>query len=184
MSGPDDLVRESRPAFLSFLKTIGFAAPAAASAAVQSAAPPATAETAKPKWQAPGHWKEAPPGPMLTAKFSVSGDGGKTADVTVSALAGDGGGALMNVNRWRGQLLLQPVGAEDLSKLATVVEIGGNKASVYDMKGTSAKSGNPARMVVLSVPAGGQTWFYKLLGDEAVVEKEKDAFLNFVRSAN
>lgn len=183
MSGPDDLVRESRPAFLNFLKTLRFAAPAEASTAMAATGLPTPDHTGKPTWQAPAHWKEVAPGPMLTARYSLSGDGGKTAEVTVSALAGDGGGALMNVNRWRGQLSLPPVAEGELAKLATVVAIGPNQVSVYDLKGTSAKSGAPARMVVLGVPAGGQTWFYKLLGDDAVVEKEKEAFLNFVRSA-
>ena len=39
-------------------------------------------------------------------------------------------------------------------------------------------------MIAAGVPRGGDTWFYKLTGDEAVVEKEKDAFLKLIRGAN
>jgi hypothetical protein len=183
MSGPDDLVKQSKPAFLEFLKSISFGA-AGAPPAHATDAHSASADPSEPKLQAPAHWKAVPPGPMLKFKYSISADGGKQAEVTISSLAGDGGGTLPNLNRWRGQLMLQPVENDQLAKLGSPMQIGGAPVTVYDMKGTSAKSGDPARMVVLSVPAGGQSWFYKLLGDEAVVEKEKENFLKFVQSAH
>jgi hypothetical protein len=37
-------------------------------------------------------------------------------------------------------------------------------------------------MVGVSVPHGGQTWFYKLTGAGAVVGREKDAFTQFVQT--
>ncbi|NDE98211.1 MAG: hypothetical protein EB034_08035, partial [Verrucomicrobia bacterium] len=47
----------------------------------------------------------------------------------------------------------------------------------------STGEGDAADMIVLIVPAGGGTWFYKLMGDKVVVAKEKDALVAFVKSA-
>lgn len=47
----------------------------------------------------------------------------------------------------------------------------------------STGEGDPADMIVLLVPDGRGTWFYKLMGDKAVVAKEKDALVAFVKSA-
>jgi hypothetical protein len=185
MSGPDEVVSNARNDFLSFLKSLNWSASPAPSPATASApaAAPATSSSALPQWQVPPHWQEQnPPGPMLTAKFNIKDDQGKQAEVTVSSLAGDGGGALPNVNRWRGQLLLPPVTAEELPKLGTPVNINGRNITLYEMEGTWAKTGDPARMLVLSIPAGGQTWFYKLTGDSQLAAREKEAFLTFVRS--
>jgi hypothetical protein len=33
------------------------------------------------------------------------------------------------------------------------------------------------------VPRGGQTWYYKLMGSEQLVDREKDSFINFVKTA-
>jgi hypothetical protein len=184
MTGPDELVAASKPAFLAFLKSLAWGdAPAAVPEAQPATAATGTGGTGPSKWPAPAHWKEqSPPGPMLTAKFVVGGAGGKQAEVTISSLGGDGGGILPNLNRWRGQLMLKPVEAAELPKLATVQDLSGQKVSVFDMEGTSAKTGDPARMVVLSVAIGGQTWFYKLLGDAGIVGAEKANFLTFVGS--
>jgi hypothetical protein len=38
-------------------------------------------------------------------------------------------------------------------------------------------TGKPARLVGVVLPLGGQTWFYKLMGDESVVAQQKDAFI-------
>ncbi len=92
--------------------------------------------------------------------------------------AGDGGGLAANVNRWRGQLGLPPI----TEVLTTSIEIAGGKAEVVDMSGTDAKTGQPSRLVGAIVPQTGQTWFYKLMGAGAVVERENDAFIKFVQS--
>jgi hypothetical protein len=183
MTGPDDVVREAKPAFVEFLKSLAFSAgtpaPKPPSSRMDMGQPMAAAR--KPTWQVPADWQEQAPGPMLTAKFLVTADG-QQAEVTVSSLAGDGGGALPNVNRWRAQLLLQPISADELLKLTAPVDLAGGKAMMVDLKGTSAKNGAPARLVVVSVPQDDRTWFYKLLGDEAVVEKHKAGFLKFLQS--
>ena len=55
---------------------------------------------------------------------------------------------------------------------------------MVDFTGTDSKTGKPARLVGAIVPQNGQTWFYKLMGDEQIVAQQKDAFIKFIQSAN
>src|ERR1017187_5834115 len=67
------------------------------------------ATPAGPKWQAPAAWRAQPASGMRLASFSVADENGGTADISVVNFGGTGGDELANVNRWRGQLKLQPV---------------------------------------------------------------------------
>jgi hypothetical protein len=66
----------------------------------------------------------------------------------------------------------------------TEIDVPGGKAQVVDLTGTDARTGRKARLVGALVAQGGQTWFYKLMGDEAVVEREKPAFTTFLKSVH
>ena len=118
---------------------------------------------------------------MLLAKFLLGGDAAAKAEVTVSVFPGDTGGLLANVNRWRGQVGLTPLEPADLKKLASVDVVGG-KATLVDVSGVSPKSGQKARLIGAIVPREGSTWFYKLMGDEAVAEQQKAAFVKFIQT--
>jgi hypothetical protein len=121
---------------------------------------------------------------MLLAKFTAAGAGEARADITVSRFPGDVGGLLANVNRWRGQVSLPPIGGGDVAAQTTPLDLGGGlKGTVVDITGTDAKNGQAARLVGVVVPRNGQTWFYKLLGNPDVAEHEKSALLAFVKSA-
>jgi hypothetical protein len=140
-------------------------------------------EADKPNFKAPETWKSKTPGQMILSAYNIEGDGGQ-AEVTISKFPGAVGGMVANIQRWRGQLGLAPGSAEEAQKSAEMVEIGGKKeAYLVDLKGTNARTGKPARMVAMGVPYQGETWFFKLMGDEAVVGKEKDAFVRFIKSA-
>jgi hypothetical protein len=206
MSGDPGVVADQKPAFVAFLKTVKFEAPEAAAMppghppvgemtmppghpSVSSAAPAMAAvdsdaaASGKPAWQVPPGWQEVPGGQFLVAKFNLSGDGGARAAVNVSASAGDGGGLVSNVNRWRKQLGLADEAAGEINNAVTAVEVSGSKAALVELSGTDAKTGQPAKVVGIMVGQGGQTWFYKLMGDAKVVEAQKGAFTAFVQSA-
>ncbi|HAM71588.1 MAG TPA: hypothetical protein DCM86_08100 [Verrucomicrobiales bacterium] len=120
---------------------------------------------------------------MLLAKFTATGDAGARVDVTVSSFPGDVGGLPANVNRWRGQVGLPPIQAGEIAAQTTTVDLSGIQGTVVDVTGTDAKNHQPARLIGVVVPRGGQTWFYKLMGNPAVADREKAAFLDFVKSA-
>jgi hypothetical protein len=138
----------------------------------------------KPTWDVPAGWQEQAPTSMRVATFQVTGPSGATADVSVIQLGGMGGGLLANVNRWRSQLGLQPVEDSELQKLVSTHDVNGAKISLVDLVGRSVESGQPARLLVAMVPREGATWFYKMLGNDALVAQQKAAFIKFVDSAH
>jgi hypothetical protein len=189
MTGEDSAVTEQKPAFLGFLKSISFApSPETAMAnphagmatdpvqAVPTETSPATTAAL------PAGWKEVPPTQFLIAKYVIQGSGNSKAEVSVSMLAGTGGGVMANITRWRGQLGLPPLSEEDFSKSAQSINVAGVQATMVDMTGAD-KGGKSARMIGIIVPQADQTWFYKLMGDPQIVEQQKDAFTKFIQTA-
>jgi hypothetical protein len=85
------------------------------------------------------------------------------------------------VNRWRGQIGLDLVDETGLAKGTTPLDVSGGQATLVDLTGTDA-NGQPTRLVAAIVPMGNQTWFYKLLGNEQIVAREKDAFTKLVQT--
>jgi hypothetical protein len=187
MTGADSVVTEQKPAFLDFLKSISFEAPSTVAMSNPQAsmgADPMSPTEATPVSVAglPDGWKEIPNPPMLLAKYVIQGSGDAKADVNISALAGTGGGLMMNINRWRGQLGLSPLSEEDFSKEARTMDLAGGKATLVDLTGTD-KAGKRSRLVGIIAPQTDQTWFYKLIGDPQIVEQQKDAFTKFIQTA-
>jgi len=136
-----------------------------------------------PKWNMPGQWVEtAPSSTMILRSFTVSGDAGAKADITVSFFPGSGGGVLANVNRWRGQMGQPPVEQSQLEGVTETLATMDGKATLVDFMGTDAKTGQPARLVAAIVPHGDKTWFYKLMGNGRVVEGQKNSFVEFVKT--
>ncbi|MEI9961534.1 MAG: hypothetical protein WDM76_10520 [Limisphaerales bacterium] len=181
MTGEDSFVASQKATFVQFLKSIRFAETATIP---PGSAPAVQSDNGKSIWTVPPGWQEAPPAQFLFAKFVIANASG-TAAVNISTLAGEGGGLLANANRWRGQLGLPPITQEDeFSKMVSSMDVAHGKAQIVDFTGTDSKSGKPARLIGVVVPQDGQTWFYKLMGDEPVVEQQKDAFMKFIQSAN
>lgn len=64
-------------------------------------------------WTLPAGWTEKPSSGMRLASFAVSGAAGE-GQVSVIALAGEAGGVVANVNRWREQVGLPAKSAEEI----------------------------------------------------------------------
>jgi hypothetical protein len=174
MTGEDSFVAAQKENFLQFLKSVSFVENAPAQIA---AAPVAPNENGKSIWTIPPDWKQIDSGPMLSAKFSITGND-ESAEVNILSSGMDSGLAA-NVNRWRGQLGLPAIS----EILTTLFDVPGSKATAVDYTGTDSKTGKPARLIGAIVPQNGQTWFYKLMGDEQIVTQQKDAFIKFILSA-
>lgn len=151
--------------------------PGAPGMASASAAPQLT-------WKTPAGWTEVPPSEMRVASFKVSGAGGKQADVSVVPLPGMAGTDAGNVNRWRGQVGLPETTDNELQKAAENVEAGGQSAQLYDLTGTNPASGDKERILGVIQHRADMTWFYKVTGDADLVEQQKPAFVEFLKSLN
>jgi hypothetical protein len=183
ITGEDSFVVSQKDVFLQFLKSVSFntAAPNISSAAPVVAA--GQNDNANSIWTVPSGWQAVPPSQFLLAQYLVQ-DGDARAEVNISELAGEGGGLLANLNRWRGQLGLPPIAQEDdFSKMVDSVVVPGGQGELVDMTGTNSKTGQPSRLIGVVLPQAGQTWFYKLMGDPKLVAAQKDAFVKFIQSA-
>jgi len=141
-------------------------------------------------WRTPAGWKELPATGMRVASFQVPGlaDGTRPAaegsrppaELSVIALPGDAGGDLPNVNRWRGQLGLEPLDEKSLVAQSQRIQSPAGTLLVVDWSGR--KDGRKTRLLGAILGTPDATWFFKLVGEETVVASAKPSFLQFLES--
>ncbi len=188
LTGSSALITSAKPGFLDFLKTIkasGQAAAEPSSAAPAPAGGAAMADTAVPTssgaglaWTAPSGWTAKPASAMRKGSYALAGAGGDAGDLSITAFPGDVGGLLANVNRWRGQVQLPPLGDAELAGAVTSPSQGGLQLTLVD----AASPDGSKRILGAIVPLGDSTWFFKLTGTDALVASSKPAFVAFLRT--
>lgn len=185
MTGDPGLVEQQKPVFIAFLKSLSFTTSQAQAqlppghpdiGGMDNSAGPISHE-GQPNWQVPAGWTEVSGGQFLIAKFTIAGDNSANAAVNVSSATGVGGGLSANVNRWRGQLGMQPIDSPSTTSLT----INGGAAQIVDLTGTDARTGKPSEILAVIVTEPNATWSYKLMGDPKIVAAQKDAFTKFVQ---
>ena len=127
----------------------------------------------------PDGWTQLPSDEMRIGNYSVAGKNDSKAQVTVISLPGNGGGELENVNRWRGQVGLQPITEDDLSKEVKEITVAGSSARFYEMSGSSPQTKKQTRLLAAIQSHGDSTWFFKMAGNDDLVREQKEAFLAF-----
>jgi len=170
------------------------AAPAAPKVAAQAkpaapvtGLPPAAASSPPPSvaWTKPERWGDAPASAMRTASFAVpsAGDAGE-ADCSIIRLAGEAGGIAKNVNRWRGQLGLEPQApAAIMAAVESQTTAGGLAATMVGLiVGADKTPGAGQAILAAIIPQGGGTLFVKLWGPRATVAGASEEFGGLVNS--
>ena len=140
----------------------------------------ATAEGPSLVWTAPAHWRTKTGSTMRKGSYAIGPESGPAADLAITAFPGNVGGDLANVNRWRAQLQLPPIAGAELAGVLIPTEANGLKILVTDILGGPAD--NPQRMLGAIVPFNGATWFFKLVGPDALVAAEKPAYLAMLQT--
>lgn len=128
-------------------------------------------------WETPEGWTQK----QGASEFRFAQiDMGDELVLVVSRFPGDVGGTLANVNRWRGQLQLPPIGAGELEKAVKKVQAGEATALVTDFKNEAGDQ----RMLgaILADDAAKRTWFFKVTGPAKAVEERVEKFHQFVQS--
>ena len=167
--------------------TIATSAPAPATASMPATMPdglpvPDNSGLPKLKYALPEGWKEKALTQLRVASLEIS-ENGKSVDVSVIPLGPMSGGDLANVNRWRGQVGQPALATEDdLKKTVEPVQIGGMAGDLYDVAGTAPGSGDEERIVGAILHTDISTWYFKMTGDSALAEKNKPAFIAFLKS--
>ena len=126
------------------------------------------------KWTVPSGWTEIKSDqPMRVATFQAAG-----AEVTVAAFPGSVGGTLANVNRWRGQIGLQPASEADLASLLINTQVGNTKVSLMSMTGSAGQ----IMLAAIVLPGDDQTWFVKSVTDATKAAALMPDFQKFASS--
>ncbi|HVU23685.1 MAG TPA: hypothetical protein VHE13_06125 [Opitutus sp.] len=172
-------VPKEKPDPLPPILTGGVPTPSAGAGDMASTAVP-TANGNDLTWEAPPAWQEKPLSAMRKGSFTVPGENGAAADLSITAFPGDVGGLLANVNRWRGQVQLPPIAESELATATTALESHGLQFVIVDL--ANPQAADTDRILGALVPFDGATWFFKLKGPDALVEQEKPAFLAFLQT--
>lgn len=121
---------------------------------------------------APPEWQPGKTSMLRVAAFDVT-DGDQQAEITVIPAGGD---LLSNVNRWRGQINLEPWTEQQLAESAEQLTIDGQPATYVTLVGSEKT------ILAAVLPQGEQSWFFKLTGAPELAAREVDRFKAFVES--
>ncbi len=182
ITGDEETVGRQRDELVAFLGSVRFesATPSMNEPAARpnDAASPASSEAAKPglEWTVPDAWIAKPLGQMRKGSYSVPAAGAEAADLSITMFPAATNPLLDNINRWRRQLGLGPVGEADLSGHTTTLSTGSLVFTIME----ASHEGNG--MVGAILYLGDEAWFFKLSGTAAAVAQNRDAFTGFLRT--
>lgn len=134
-------------------------------------------EAGEVRYTVPESWVEQPPSGIRKANLTVTDENGR-AELTVLTFPGDVGGRLANINRWRGQIGLDPATPEDLPAFTESYTISQHRGLYVRLEGETDC------ILGALLPFHGYTWFFKLQGSKGTVlanEAAMKAFLDSVQ---
>ncbi len=149
--------------------------------AARSAQPAATPATPSIHYIVPENWTEQPGDGMRTAAFTFEGDLG-SGQVTLIVLPGQAGGPAANINRWRGQVGLEPLPEQTAFESATQITVDGQPGLLVDLTGAEISDQPAQRIVAAIVMHGGSTLFVKMTGPAELLEVETEALNQLLES--
>ncbi len=134
----------------------------------------------------PADWETQPLTSMRQASFLVKGANGVTADISLVTLAGPAGGMMENINRWLSQLGKPEITGDQLAQIAQHTASPLGDVTLVDFEGLpqGADAAKDGRIIGGIATAGGQTYFFKMRGNSALVESQKAAFVRWIRTVS
>ncbi|MGA8656413.1 MAG: hypothetical protein WB586_09710 [Chthoniobacterales bacterium] len=132
-------------------------------------------------WTKPEGWEEQPLSEMRQGSFRANGPNGAAVDISVISFPGEAGGVESNINRWRGQVQLPPLAAEEIEKATQHTTVDGKQVLLVDIQ-TPDGATKSARILGAILQTADRSWFVKMTGDPNLLEAEKPKFLEFVQS--
>lgn len=134
-------------------------------------------------WTLPIGWQELEASGMRIASLRPGGH--PDADCSLTILGQDGGGMANNVNRWRDQMGLEPLSAEEVDELPLVTLLG-TAATRVELRGDYTGMGGEGRpnwgLLGAILIADRFTIFVKMTGPVGLIEVEGSAFDAFCAS--
>lgn len=154
----------------------------------ETAAPPvrASSPSGPMQWDLPDGWRQLPnPNQMRFATLGA-GDGAAQVETAITRLGGPAGGIEANINRWRGQLGLPSVGADEMDRDVHPIRAAGADGIWIDLIGPAQGDDASAapRMLAAIFPSDTTTWFIKTVGSRAALEPYRDGFIALCESVH
>tara|TARA_B100000214_G_scaffold80530_1_gene54530 strand:+ start:516 stop:1091 length:576 start_codon:yes stop_codon:yes gene_type:complete len=129
-------------------------------------------------WNLPDTWVPSKGHSMRLASFDVPYSKG-VGDLSIVSLSGSSGGLLANVNRWRGQVELEPINETDILTTSTVGESKMGPYRVFKMINENKKG---KAIIAAVLPTGEKTFFIKLTTDVQGISELEPSFKKFCSS--
>jgi hypothetical protein len=131
------------------------------------------------KYETPPGWRDLGAVKLSALTFSI-GEGKKSAQFTLTPLAGEGGDLAENVLRWAKQVNVPKTELGDQLKKIQDIKIGERMGKYVDLIGPDKNRPEGNRILAAILPRGDVTWFFKLMGPEDLVGDQKRAFETFL----
>lgn len=142
-----------------------------AEAATETSPAPAESKEPRPlRWLAPETWEEETPGQFQVALYRIA----PGISAAVSRFPGDAGGTAANVNRWRGQVGLEP--SPDTGGEAIALAESDTQARWFELKGAERS------ILAAIIPVDGETWFFKLDSPTIALGAARPGFMDLLKS--
>ena len=130
------------------------------------------------RWEKPDSWIPSKGSSMRIASFDVPFSTGM-GDLSVMELGGDGGGPVANVNRWRGQIGLEPLEENEIMAQA---QRGESELGPYQIFQLTNDSSSDRAILAAILSMNNSTLYIKLTAsNDGIKELELD-FRNFCSS--
>lgn len=130
-----------------------------------------------PEFDTPAEWRAAEADDFSRFAFEAGPDDEKQkARITVTKMP-PAAGLLVQINRWRGQIGLDPLNDMDASPDVEIMKMGDVDATFVDFDGLNGKS-----IVGAVAQVSGSMWFFKMIGPTDTVDSETERMRKFCAS--
>ncbi len=124
-------------------------------------------------WDKPMGFKETPLGGFRKGSYTRSSDAGEV-QFAISSFPGSVGGTRANINRWRGQLNLEPMTEGDSLPSESLGQFSFVVIEIDSPEGQS--------ILAAILEQKKETWFFKMMGSSGAVKEQKESFLSLLKS--
>lgn len=151
--------------------------------------PPAVQRARPIAWQLPAGWQEVsdPTGGGQFGRFATIQVSESDPNLLLAVNRVSMSSMVSNLNRWEGQLDIQPTPEADAEKKVKTFEVESHPGFVVDLTGSKTddktQTKTPTRMLAALINSGGEeAWSFKMEGPPEKIAEQASSFDAFVRS--
>lgn len=131
-------------------------------------------------WVVPTGWELGKTSSMRQASYNVPLSNGEVGDFSLVQLGGGAGGTMANINRWRGQVGLEPASPEELAEVAHLHTTGQGEQYLHI---TLINESNPAAAIAAAIfEQPGFVLFAKMNASSSGIQEAQESFEAFCNS--